>query len=301
MERNMSFDPCLLKALLPEFNQLAAKFPDEFVAFVKFDNATGADWDRFTPVYWDLADRALRPTTWLVRKCTVTPPDGKIREWTAQPPSRWLQFAAGQEQEFLLWENEHTWSKFQELAARAWNCLPESMHIPKPLCHFEDSPQLMIRYDAEYWPNFVAQQLRDSGKFMVVEKFPHHSTEVVYLKVGFFYASLLAIEKLLDTKGEPTSLNCQQRRKTGKKAGGRQRLEEKNPLAFQVYERIRKEHQPREQYTQTLDRLKVDRDFLEQVQDAGLGRLDTRLVRRALACLDQRKYDTRKKQQTPSI
>jgi len=198
MERYMSFDPILLKALEPEFKQLAAEFPDEFVAFAKFENATGADPDWFTPVYRDLANRTLRPNTWLVGKRTITDPDGKTKVWTAQPPSWWLQFAAGQEQEFLLWENEHSLSKFEDLAARAWNCLPEGMHVPKPLCHFADTPQLLIcrNRPAEFWPNFVANLLRDSGKFVVVENFPDHHAEVAYLTNGLFQASVLAIKRV---------------------------------------------------------------------------------------------------------
>jgi hypothetical protein len=104
MERQMSFDPCLLKALLPEFNQLKAEFPDEFVAFAKFENASGADLDRVTFFYLALADRTLRPYTFLAREATVTDRDGNTREWEASPPLRLQQFAAGQEEEFLLWK-----------------------------------------------------------------------------------------------------------------------------------------------------------------------------------------------------
>jgi hypothetical protein len=52
------------------------------------------------------------------------------------------------------------------------------------------------------WPNFVAHQLRDSGKLVVVDRFPDHRAEVAYLTVGLFAASLLAIEKFLNTPAQ---------------------------------------------------------------------------------------------------
>jgi hypothetical protein len=73
-----------------------------------------------------------------------------------------------------------------------------------------------------------------------------------------------------------------------KKRGGRRRLETSKPLHFQVYDRILREHRPGEQYADIVKRLKQDRDFEQQVQDAGL-KLNTKLVRSALAFSYQRK------------
>jgi hypothetical protein len=200
MERHMSSDLCLLKTLLPEFNQLANEFPDEFVAFVKFENATSADLDRFTPVYLDLADRKLRPYTWRAREGTVTDSNGKTKEWKASPPLRLQQFDAGQEKEFFLCEiGNGPWPRFREVMGRAWNCLPQGAYVPRPVCHFAGTPQLCIRDAAEFWPNFVANLLRDTGKLLAVDSFPDHLAEVAYLTVGLFSASRLAIEKFLNT------------------------------------------------------------------------------------------------------
>jgi hypothetical protein len=76
---------------------------------------------------------------------------------------------------------------------------------------------------------------------------------------------------------------------TGKKKVkvGKRPLETSNPLKFQVYQRIQQEHQPGNEYLDTVDRLKADKQFAEQVKEAGL-KLDTRLVRAALAFFDQR-------------
>jgi hypothetical protein len=87
--------------------------------------------------------------------------------------------------------------------------------------------------------------------------------------------------------------------KPRQKRGGRKPLEESNPLKFQVYERIQREHEPGADYADTVDRLKADMDFADQLRDAGLKKLDTALVRTALAFFDQRKRDAaRKKQET---
>jgi hypothetical protein len=85
----------------------------------------------------------------------------------------------------------------------------------------------------------------------------------------------------------------------GKRGGGKPRLEQSNPLAFQVYKRIQQEHQPGEDYVDTVSRLKSDKNFNEQLREAGVGKLDTGLVRRALAFFDSRaREEARKKQET---
>jgi hypothetical protein len=84
----------------------------------------------------------------------------------------------------------------------------------------------------------------------------------------------------------------------GKSKGGKPPLEKSNPVMFQIYERIRQEHHPCKEYADTVERLKGNKDFTEQVRAAGL-KLNGKLVRRALAFFDQRKRDhARKKQET---
>jgi hypothetical protein len=84
-----------------------------------------------------------------------------------------------------------------------------------------------------------------------------------------------------------------------KKRGGRPRLELSKPMVFQVYQRIQDQHRPGEDYAETLDRLKSNKDFVEQVREAGLKKLSPALVRNALALFEQRKRDdARKKQET---
>jgi hypothetical protein len=87
-----------------------------------------------------------------------------------------------------------------------------------------------------------------------------------------------------------------------RKRGGKPPLEISRPLVFQVYQRIQNEHQMKEEHVDTLDRLKADKDFVDQVHDVGL-KLNTDLVRNALAFFNQRrKRDaTRNKQQTESV
>jgi hypothetical protein len=82
-----------------------------------------------------------------------------------------------------------------------------------------------------------------------------------------------------------------------KKSGGRRPLEESNPLALQVYQRIQKEHQPGERYADVVSRLKDARDLNEQIKEAGLGKLNRKLVRKALAFFAQRQSDRARKQQ----
>jgi hypothetical protein len=83
-----------------------------------------------------------------------------------------------------------------------------------------------------------------------------------------------------------------------KRSGGKRPLEKSNPLKFQVYQRIQKEHQRGEEYVETVKRLRDDTNFVEQVKDAGLGKLDTKLVRNALAFFDYRNRKARKNQET---
>jgi hypothetical protein len=82
-----------------------------------------------------------------------------------------------------------------------------------------------------------------------------------------------------------------------KGGGGGRRLEDSNPLKFQVYERIRRTHQPGKDYADSVAILNDDRDFIEQVKHAGLKKLDTGLVKNAVAFFDQREK-ARKKQET---
>jgi hypothetical protein len=85
-------------------------------------------------------------------------------------------------------------------------------------------------------------------------------------------------------------------RKLGKKKrkGGRKPLEQSNPLKFQVYQRIQREHKPGEDYADVVTRLKMDKNFMEQVQQARL-KLTRSLWRAALAFFQQ---PARKKQET---
>src|SRR5262249_8841067 len=76
--------------------------------------------------------------------------------------------------------------------------------------------------------------------------------------------------------------NQKQKRQRGKRT-----LEKRKPLLFQVYERIRREHQPKEEYSVTIKRLQSDKQFVEQVRAAGK-KLNTALVRKALDYFYQR-------------
>jgi hypothetical protein len=82
-----------------------------------------------------------------------------------------------------------------------------------------------------------------------------------------------------------------------KRKGGRRPLEQSNPLQSQVYKRIQEEHQPGQQLVETVKRLRRDANFVEQVKDASLGKLDTKLVRRAPAWFDQRERAAARKNQ----
>ncbi len=81
--------------------------------------------------------------------------------------------------------------------------------------------------------------------------------------------------------------------------GGKPSLEKKAPLTLQVYQRIQQEHRPSTQYSDAVARLKNDKQFVEQVAEAKL-KLDTKLVRKALAYFDtrQKREQASNKQQT---
>lgn len=84
--------------------------------------------------------------------------------------------------------------------------------------------------------------------------------------------------------------------KGGKQREARKRLEQREPLKFQVYQCIHKAHIPNAPYADVIEQLKADKQFLEQVKDAGL-KLNDQLVRNAIACFDQRKRDAATKKQ----
>jgi hypothetical protein len=99
--------------------------------------------------------------------------------------------------------------------------------------------------------------------------------------------------------GETSSADADRGRKARTKRGGKRPLGKSAPLKFQVYRRIQQEHRPGTRYRDTVDRLKADKQFAEQVSNAGL-KLDTRLVRKALAFFDTKRQrdQARNKQQT---
>jgi hypothetical protein len=100
-----------------------------------------------------------------------------------------------------------------------------------------------------------------------------------------------------DVAHAPSDQPTRPKGKSGQGAGGRRELERCNPLQFQVYKRIQEEHQAGEQYVETVNRLKGDANFVEQVKDAGLKKLDAKLVRKALAFFDSRKRAAARKSQ----
>jgi hypothetical protein len=109
--------------------------------------------------------------------------------------------------------------------------------------------------------------------------------------VQYAEAQLAAVENLAVAARDHEAATAKQKRK-----GGRPRLEHSNLLKLQIYQRIQHEHSPGEDYVLTVNRLKDDKDFMEQVRQANQ-KLDTKLVRRALAFSDQRKRDQRAKKQ----
>jgi hypothetical protein len=82
--------------------------------------------------------------------------------------------------------------------------------------------------------------------------------------------------------------------------GGRRPLEESNRLKLQVYERVKREHQLGGRYADTVERLKNDKDFVEQVKAADLEKVNAALVHKALAWFDirRRRDQARNKQRT---
>jgi hypothetical protein len=89
-------------------------------------------------------------------------------------------------------------------------------------------------------------------------------------------------------KAPPAKENRKAKRKCG-----RRRLPETDPKV-QVYSRIQREHQAGTARSDILERLRSDKDFVEQVAAAKL-KLNGKLVKAALAFFEQRK-----KQETPS-
>jgi hypothetical protein len=102
---------------------------------------------------------------------------------------------------------------------------------------------------------------------------------------------MLLGRQIVGEGGQPEGRNSKLG-KSKKHGGGKPPLEQTHPLQFQVYQRIEREHQPGNDHKDTVDRLKSDRDFTEQVKAAEL-KLSTRLVRKALALFAQR--EVRKK------
>ncbi len=96
--------------------------------------------------------------------------------------------------------------------------------------------------------------------------------------------------------GERSEAEGRCQRKRG--GGTRPPLEKSNPLQFQVYQRIRQAHGKGEKYLNTIERLKSDKQFLEQVHEAKL-KLNCKLVRKALAFIDQRERRRTNNQQVP--
>jgi hypothetical protein len=76
--------------------------------------------------------------------------------------------------------------------------------------------------------------------------------------------------------------------------GGRPRLHKSDPLKLQVYQRIQREHEAGTRRGDILNRLKDDKDFVAQANEAKLP-LKPRLVKNALAY-----FSGRKNQKTPS-
>ena len=109
--------------------------------------------------------------------------------------------------------------------------------------------------------------------------------------------------KRQETVKPPADLD-KQTKGTGERRsrGGKPPLEKSNRLKFQVYERIHREHQPGE-YIEVVKRLKDDKDFMQQVADAGLKKLDTLLVKNALTCIKAKRMPSqaRNKQQTDPV
>ena len=110
--------------------------------------------------------------------------------------------------------------------------------------------------------------------------------------------------KRQETVKPPADLD-KQTKGTGERRsrGGKPPLEKSNRLKFQVYERIHREHQPGAEYIEVVKRLKDDKDFMQQVADAGLKKLDTLLVKNALTCIKAKRMPSqaRNKQQTDPV
>jgi hypothetical protein len=195
----MNLETTLLGTLLLKFQDLEAQHPHVFVALGKFPSRDVAALDAFTPIFFEL-EGGLRPDTWIGREGTVIDPDGTERQWADPGPMRMLQFADGQESEWLFWGSNGRWGAFCDVAAAAWRCLPIGFYTPTPLFPFFRKARLQCSHDAELWLNFVFNRLRGCGGLVAaVEGKP----SVLYLTVGAFAASALVVEKLLQGAGLP--------------------------------------------------------------------------------------------------
>jgi hypothetical protein len=149
---------------------------------------------------------------------------------------------------------------------------------------FERKPYRLY-FEGESYPVWRGEPAgpRTSGRFF----------DLIALSVATINWLALLVE---EQAGQPAARQAKEKKK--RRGGGKRPLEKSNPVQFQVYERIQQEHRADEEYTATVNRLKGDKDFTEQVKVAAL-KLDTKLVRRAVAFFDQRKRDqARKKQET---
>ena len=92
----------------------------------------------------------------------------------------------------------------------------------------------------------------------------------------------------------PSSCQSGECASSARRRNGKSRLESSNPLQFQVYQRIYLQYQPLRKYGETIEQLKNDKDFMQQVKDCRL-KLDVRLLHRVLSFFEKR---TRRAQQT---
>ena len=136
-------------------------------------------------------------------------------------------------------------------------------------------------------------QNQEESEWQQTESLDDQAESHLFDLVQYVEAQWGAVENLAAAARDQDAANAKQ-----KKKGGRRPLEESNPLKFQIYQRIQQEHSPGEDYLTTVNRLKNDKDFMEQIRQ-GNEKLDTKLVRRALSFFDQRKrYPAGKKQET---
>jgi hypothetical protein len=106
----------------------------------------------------------------------------------------------------------------------------------------------------------------------------------------------LCVELQPDADHSGGQTGGKERRVKKKRQGGRRPLEQSDPLKLHIYQPIQQEHQLAEDYVGTVERLKGDKDFVEQLQQAHQ-KLNTKLVRVAIAFFGQRKREQARKQQ----